>query len=97
MPNKTIQFSVMGRGAFPLDMLRYDCCWPTDQASVEIIRNSPNTDDLQQVDLSMIDNHRPTLPRWNSYGWTVADTLTPRSRRKSSASYADPGANILSG
>ncbi len=78
---KVIQFFVMGRGPFPLDMLRYERCWPTDQASVEIIRNSPNTDDLLQVSLSMIGDHQPTPARWNSYGWTVAATLTPRSRR----------------
>lgn len=25
---RTYHFTVEGRGSFPVDMLRYDCCWP---------------------------------------------------------------------
>jgi hypothetical protein len=65
-------FRVTGMGEFPLDMLRYDHCWPateTDAASAEGPRHCPRTvaivrDIRQKGDV-------PTASRWHSFGWDV--------------------------
>lgn len=67
---KYYSFMVEGRGAFPVDMLRYDRCHPrssedaanllgTDKRIVELIKFVENKDQV------------PTEGRWNSFGWNV--------------------------
>ena len=55
------------RGEFPLDMLRYDCCYPV--TSVEHMDNDARGQ--RQVKLRHIGDHRmwsSTYPRWASFG-----------------------------
>lgn len=76
MPDKTYThtFIVEGSGAFPVDMLRRDRCFPATEA------------DANAIDLCRFDSlprsivlHRPEggrwwMPnygRWQSYGWRV--------------------------
>ena len=70
MATKTIQFSVEGRGEFPLDMLRYDCCWP---ATGDDVANLDNWRDASRrvTFNSQKANGKPTDGRWASFGWSV--------------------------
>lgn len=61
-----MHFMVKGRGPFPFDMLRHDCCWPATSYSAGIINQAP----LRQIGLlSDLDN--VSINRWNSYEWDV--------------------------
>lgn len=73
-------YLVKGRGPFPIDMLRYTCSWPKDEASAALIDQSiaaitEDSLDVRQVALSKY--HRDPLPqlatdRWESkFQWTV--------------------------
>jgi hypothetical protein len=65
-------FTVTGQGAFPLDMLRYDRCWPYDGQDVQNI--DPRVTGFRGVRLAMPARTRadePTVDRWKSFGWQV--------------------------
>ena len=84
---KITHFTVEGRGEFPLDMLRYDQCWPRgpeDAAKMEASYASELLDVVKDhglgrrtIDLAtIIRPGYPTVDRWASFGWvvtTVAD------------------------
>jgi len=71
-------FTVTGAGFFPLDMLRYDSCWPMEREDVEKIDNSSSeVKEMRNVTLCRIvrnKNLQPTTDRWMSFGWVVAPT-----------------------
>lgn len=71
-------------GGFPVDMLRYDRCFPySEQDSVKIsyflsryIRDDVET--MREmlgkgIKLTSDHNFEPTLGRWESFGWTIVD------------------------
>lgn len=66
-------YKVRGRGRFPLDMLRYDQCWPSREIDSHIIDGcEPGI----QVDAVVeIKSHlrTGTAGRWKSFGWRVTD------------------------
>lgn len=77
---KTQKFTVRGGLSFPLDMLRYDACYPADQAAVSAIQNSVNglvlslRENLTEVHLArQVSSVKdmPTFGRWESYGYQV--------------------------
>ena len=76
MKMERFKITVCGSGVFPIDMLRYDSCWPaTEQDSSKIVENYYEGDKckLRSVDL-LTDNHRhwkPTDGRWQSFTWKV--------------------------
>ena len=60
-------FTVEGSGHFPLDMLRYDKCYPASSADVARIM-----DDRQRtIRLMTHARHAPSHGRWNSFLWGV--------------------------
>jgi hypothetical protein len=68
MKEKRFHVVVEGSGSFPIDMLRYDKCWPsTESDSITI------TDEgLRSVTLTYSGIvPQPTNGRWNSFGWMV--------------------------
>ena len=77
MKQRTIQFTVEGRGAFPVDMLRYDSCWPAGPDDADRIGYAPDADrrtvTLKRVtDASKHAMHLVvTADRWRSFGWAV--------------------------
>lgn len=77
---KMTHFTVEGKGRFPLDMLRYDCCWPKtpNDATVMTEHFVEFRSDLCRVSLSAASVNAPTLGRWKSYGWPVVDVVVPR-------------------
>jgi len=73
----TTTFRVQGCGPFPLDMLRYDCCYPVDENA---LRNSDRDDVGWGTTRRVIylkcnhqykQNSAPTVGRWQSFGWTA--------------------------
>ncbi len=62
-----------GRGDFPLDMLRYDACWPSTQDDVSII------DAVREVRRVSVTTYGVTAAdpftdaRWASFGWARVD------------------------
>ena len=65
--SKLIVFTVEGAGRFPIDMLRYDACYPTDSGSVDGINFSLAA---RKVTLRAASNFI-TPARWASFGWRV--------------------------
>lgn len=64
-------FEVKGRGYFPLDMLRYDACWPHRQEDVtEMCEDSAHRVPGERA-IQMASRQEPTIRRWESFGWTV--------------------------
>lgn len=66
-------FVVQGSLPFPVDMLRYDSCYPkTTEDAMQIVSRDllgTKTVTLQrQVDYK---KDQPTVDRWRSFGWLV--------------------------
>lgn len=65
------KFSVRGIGRFPIDMLRYDACYPAsgqDSAKINDIR------ERRVIELVAVHHSKafePTAARWNSFCWWV--------------------------
>lgn len=84
------QFTVRGGSHFPVDMLRYDACYPaTSDDAVEMAKTprymAPS--DLEEFKkprlvrlCSRQPNARwtPTEARWLSFGWQVVEWSKPR-------------------
>ena len=64
---KIKHFTVEGRGAFPLVMLRYDACWPSHPDDVAALEHT----DHRKVRLSSAGAMSPTVGRWESFMWYV--------------------------
>lgn len=73
------KFRVMGRGEFPMDMLRYDAAWPADTESAMKIAMPMYPSEDQRHDfarkrrvVTLYSAARYlTEARWASFGWTV--------------------------
>lgn len=81
-------YSVTGRGAFPLDMLRYTSSWPKDESDVFAIEHSLDSDfdDSEQYTVRLTKYHRDPKPklaedRWISkFRWKVVDSSAETSK-----------------
>lgn len=63
-------FAVEGPTPFPIDMLRYDSCWPAseyDSADLQRVRDA----DRISIVLATNSHSAPSVDRWRSYGWSV--------------------------
>ena len=74
-------FVVNGRGAFPVDMLRYDHCYPETSADVDrafcekgerIVRLVTRCSGKHEAGLL------PTEGRWRSFTWPVISKSDPK-------------------
>ncbi len=76
------KFRVIGKGHFPMDMLRYDQCFPrtTDDAIALVPSDHPadhvfaqaNTREIELIKLANTKHGAmPTNARWASFGWRV--------------------------
>lgn len=73
-----MRFTVEGSGSFPIDMLRYDACWPATQADVSTVESSFLSVRLRgpgprKVTVETNGARRPTRDRWASFGWAVIE------------------------
>jgi hypothetical protein len=68
------RFTVEGSGAFPFDMLRYDCCWPeneSDSPNVGLMYDTAEYIKTRRIALLSDNQHVPTDTRWKMFGWKV--------------------------
>jgi DUF1680 family protein len=67
------KFTVRGKVTFPLDMLRYDCCYPATQEDVAKMAESLYTSDGCEIQLEAFRDKKwqPTKERWKSFLWEV--------------------------
>lgn len=83
MASYLYHFTVEGKGYFPLDMLRYDCCYPAKSVDVTLIQESGEPKYLKErvrivlTHMSARKHWEPTVARWKSFGWDVVEVLTP--------------------
>ena len=68
MEQRIFNFSVTGKGSFPLDMLRYDSCWPTGKDCADELTQK---DTKRKIHLKSI--YTPTPARWKRLGWPIKD------------------------
>lgn len=64
-----VDFTVQGTGPFPLDMLRFDECWPVADEDVRALEGLH----FQLAIIRMRSHRGPTTGRWNSFGWRVTE------------------------
>lgn len=68
-------FKVIGSGAFPLDMLRYDQCWPAGSEDAYAIEESLSRHGEERHTRRTITLNgcgiEPTTGRWSSFLWHV--------------------------
>ena len=68
----TYRFTVVGRGDFPVDMLRKDECYPADtESALNIVRWTRETREVVLVSHQPRRWWNPTFDRWRSFGWSV--------------------------
>lgn len=75
------EFEVEGVGPFPLDMLRYDHCWPARESEDVATMHKMSTYEgatrlkRQRIRLKTVWEKawQPTTARWISFGWRVVD------------------------
>lgn len=76
-PRELTTFVVRGNAwsQFPFDMLRYDQCWPTTSADASAMKgisvHGDAGDGTRCVQLATYGINKPTVQRWDSFGWTV--------------------------
>lgn len=59
-----------GKGVFPLDMLRYDQCWPATTGDVMKIAYCEDPMLNNEVyEIEMRSHNHFTYDRWRSFGW----------------------------
>ena len=82
MPRFTVMMKKKIFLNFPVDMLRYDNCWPsTSEDSVKIswtLQNNLQTMEDNEISFMLgrgielyTDNRSLTAKRWESFGWEV--------------------------
>lgn len=57
--------TVRGNGDFPVDMLRYDECWPSTTA------DAVKLGDTTRRTVELLSDRNPTRDRWDSFCWTL--------------------------
>lgn len=66
------EFEVNGRGPFPVDMLRYDMCWPkSGDDAAKLVSSDEDRASRGVRTVRMLAIRKPTCGRWASFGWTV--------------------------
>lgn len=68
------EFKVTGESRFPLDMLRYDSCWPHHQEDVSTLGMAINRYPTGNRPIRLVSSVKPpTIDRWASFGWRCFD------------------------
>lgn len=68
----SLVFKVTGKGYFPVDMLRYDHCYPADsESATKLLRSHNGASFLEPRTISLRSLKAPTVGRWESFGWKV--------------------------
>ena len=74
------RFKVQGEFSFPIDMLRYDCCFPYSEGDSIKIERILRDRTAGPVELGAYQEKRwiPTAGRWESFLWKVTEHSTSR-------------------
>ncbi len=72
-------FEVIGRSPFPIDMLRYDGCFPIEgmNAIIDSLRETKGPGEPYRVMLKLVRRTKVeaeraiTNERWSSFGWAL--------------------------
>jgi hypothetical protein len=70
-PRQSFRYVVEGIGEFPLDMLRYDNCWPATTLDVAGMATESLFGATLRRQVVIHSYRAPTLARWESFGWRV--------------------------
>jgi hypothetical protein len=85
-----LKFTVKGKGFFPLDMLRYDKCYPMNPRDIDLITERGQMPERMIVIGTVIVGSKahvtrlvkegltPTVGRWLSMGWPVVSEVNIR-------------------
>ena len=90
-----IRFYARGKGNFPLDMLRYDKCYPLKEGEAKGLGNwVPET---RAIRLETSGTHI-TRGRWKSFGWliTKVEVYNKNKDRVMETIYFDPKTGEIS-
>lgn len=66
----SVRFKVAGDRPFPMDMLRYDECFPSNSMAAESLQSGSGN---REIELFSPNRMNPTPGRWSSFGWTVVE------------------------
>ena len=75
--HKKFQYVVEGGpyATFPIDMLRYDACYPANPAAVDGVAFDPGIRQMvgerKSRQVTLRSDREPTVGRWESFGWRV--------------------------
>lgn len=64
-------YAVEGRGHFPIDMLRYDMCWPDSEEDANTLYESTLKVAIPRCKIQLSGFRPPTIDRWISLKWIV--------------------------
>jgi hypothetical protein len=71
---KLYQYTVVGSGAFPVDQLRYDSCWPADtESAIRMFRDRHDEEYRDEREINIESHNPPTEDRWNTFGWRIKE------------------------
>lgn len=65
---RPIVFYVVGRGHFPIDMLRYDCAYPRLESDAAALMDFGSE---WERSVTLVTHAKITPARWESFGWHV--------------------------
>ena len=71
MAMKMRTYTAAGRLPFPLDMLRYDSCWPYSADDAARIEESLARIERKVYTVRLSSYNAPTIARWNSFSWGI--------------------------
>jgi hypothetical protein len=74
---KLYEFTVEGAGEFPLDMLRYDQCYPYSAVDSALMHREHS--ERRRIVLQSCSRRMPSRERWQSFTWTIVQVGPPRS------------------
>jgi len=94
---KVYAYTVGGTLTFPLDMLRYDNCWPAMGVDVDALGNAlaryAERTHKGPLTVRMLSHKVPTVARWESFGWSVSD-VTVNGERLNTLRFADGSVHL---
>ena len=64
------RYVVVGKGAFPTDMLRHDQSWPSTSTDAAVLM------EFKTRSIALMSRAKPTPTRWASFGWRVDEGAT---------------------
>lgn len=64
------RYTVQGAGTFPVDMLRYDRCWPSNEIYAPAI-----TERVASRVIRVQGLNGPSRQRWASFNWAVVSDV----------------------